>query len=71
MFRILKSFNRTLSTVKNMNPPLIVIPTNKQKKHKKHKWDIENESWTKPKKKKVFTYSYIRYIADLTERKKK
>lgn len=59
MYSIFKRLNKKFSTIKNIKPT---------PKPKKHRFDIENEPWTKQKKQKQFTYSYIRYIFDLTER---
>ena len=56
MLSVLKKLNKSFSTIKNIKPNV---------KAKKHKYDIENESWVKPKKRKRFRYSYIQYIIDI------
>ena len=51
MFNIVKCFNRQITTVKKFRPPVNI---------KKHQYDIENESWTDPKKQKtVYVYRLI------------
>ena len=47
----MKGFNRQITTVKKFRPPVNI---------KKHQYDIENESWTVPKKQKtVYVYRLI------------
>ena len=53
MHSIFKNFNKNLSTIKKIKP-------------KKHMFDIENESWVKPKKPKQFSYFYLKYIIDMS-----
>lgn len=51
MFSIVKRFNRQITTVKKFRPPVDI---------KKHEYDIENESWTDPKKQKtVYVYKLV------------
>ena len=59
MYSIFKRFNKNFSTIKNIKPT---------HKPKKHRFDIENETWTKPKPQKKNSYSYFQYIIDLSER---
>ena len=48
MFGVIKHINRQLTIVKKVKPPVNI---------KKHKYDIENESWIVPNKQKT-TYVY-------------
>lgn len=51
-----KNLNKFVNN-SNVNKPVVNTIKNK----KKHKFDIENESWTKPKQKSQINYSYVTY----------
>ena len=60
MFSIVKRFNRQITTVKKFRPPVDI---------KKHQYDIENESWTEPKKQKtVYVYRLVEVKKIVTDK---
>ena len=59
MYSVFKNINKNLSIIKKIKP---------KTKPKKHIFDIENESWVKPKKPKPFSYFYLKYIIDMSEK---
>ena len=68
MFHFFKMSIRQASTKKkNITNKYIKYEKNKTKKHK---FDIENESWTKPRVIKPFSYSYVTYFMNNAGRKK-
>lgn len=62
MFSIVKRFNRQITTVKKFRPPVDV---------KKHQYDIENESWTEPKKQNDYVYKLIRIKKNVSDKQSK
>ena len=61
MFSIIKRFNRQITTVKKFRPLV----------YKKHKYDIENESWTEPKKQNDYVYKLIRIKKKVSDKQSK
>ena len=71
MIPFFRIFNRQLSTKKNINPNLINKYIKPERNIvKKHKYDIENESWAKVKKRTRLKYITYRFSSIKSERKK-
>jgi len=62
MFSIIKCFNRQITTVKKFRSPVNI---------KKHQYDIENESWTDPKKQNDYVYKLIIIKKNVSDKQSK